>query len=70
MGLDNQQWLICNNPNKTKQNQKGSHNVGIFQHYRETIYYLIINSIIQDSLNKFPDYFRVGPFIDITHMKL
>ena len=25
---------------------------------------------IQGSLNKFPDFFRMGTFIDITHMKL
>ena len=26
--------------------------------------------IILGSLNKFPDFFRVGTFIDSTHMKL
>ena len=33
---------------------------------------LIINysSYIQGSLNKFPDFFRMGTFIDSTHMKL
>ena len=25
---------------------------------------------IQGSLNKFPDFFRMGTFIDSTHMKL
>ena len=25
---------------------------------------------IQGSLNKFPDFFRIGTFIDSTHMKL
>ena len=37
--------------------------------------YLKINNIIlqfqlQGSLNKFPDFFRNGTFIDSTHMKL
>ena len=26
--------------------------------------------VIQGSLNKFPDFFRMGTFIDSTHMKL
>ena len=25
---------------------------------------------VQESLNKFPDFFRMGTFIDSTHMKL
>ena len=25
---------------------------------------------VQGSLNKFPDFFRMGTFIDSTHMKL
>ena len=25
---------------------------------------------VRGSLNKFPDFFRMGTFIDITHMKL
>ena len=25
---------------------------------------------VQGSLNKFPDFFRMATFIDITHMKL
>ena len=26
--------------------------------------------ILRESLNKFPDFFRMGTFIDSTHMKL
>ena len=28
------------------------------------------NNKIRGSLNKFPDFFRMGTFIDSTHMKL
>ena len=28
------------------------------------------NSGLRESLNKFPDFFRMGTFIDSTHMKL
>ena len=28
------------------------------------------NTIIRGSLNKFPDFFHMGTFIDSTHMKL
>ena len=31
---------------------------------------LINNSVIQEAHNKFPDFFRMGTFIDSTHMKL
>ena len=27
-------------------------------------------SVVRGSLNKFPDFFRMGTFIDSTHMKL
>ena len=30
----------------------------------------LISSDIRGSLNKFPDFFRMGTFIDSTHMKL
>ena len=30
----------------------------------------VIYSDIRESLNKFPDFFRMGTFIDSTHMKL
>ena len=29
-----------------------------------------VNNDIQGSLNKFPDFFHMGTFIDSTHMKL
>ena len=29
-----------------------------------------IKDYVQGSLNKFPDFFRLGNFIDSTHMKL
>ena len=32
--------------------------------------YIYIYIYIRGSLNKFPDFFRVGTFIDITYMKL
>ena len=28
------------------------------------------HTYVQGSLNKFPDFFRMGAFIDSTHMKL
>ena len=28
------------------------------------------SEIVRGSLNKFPDFFRMGTFIDSTHMKL
>ena len=31
---------------------------------------VLIFGLIQGSLNKFPDLFRMGTFIDSTHMKL
>ena len=30
----------------------------------------ILYDNVEGSLNKFPDFFRMGTFIDITHMKL
>ena len=30
----------------------------------------IIAWVVRGSLNKFPDFFRMGTFIDSTHMKL
>ena len=33
-------------------------------------YILIVHRIIQGSLNKFPDFFCMGTFIDSIHMKL
>ena len=35
---------------------------------RNNIYETIV--VVQGSLNKFPDFFRMGTFIDSTHMKL
>ena len=35
-----------------------------------TEYYLYIYIYIRGSLDKFPDFFRTGTFIDSTHMKL
>ena len=35
-----------------------------------TYTYIYIYIYINGSLNKFPDFFRMGPFIDSTHMKL
>ena len=32
--------------------------------------YIYIYIYLQGSLNKFPDFFRMGSFIDSTHMKL
>ena len=32
--------------------------------------YVYIYIYIRGSLNKFPDFFRIGAFIDSTHMKL
>ena len=32
--------------------------------------HLLIYIYIRGSLNKFPDFFRMGTFIDSTHMKL
>ena len=32
--------------------------------------YIYIYIYIRGSLNKFPDFFRVGNYIDSTHMKL
>ena len=31
---------------------------------------LILDIYLRGSLNKFPDFFRMGTFIDSTHMKL
>ena len=31
---------------------------------------ILINTYTRGSLNKFPDFFRMGTFIDSTHMKL
>ena len=31
---------------------------------------LVKKMYLQGSLNKFPDFFRMGTFIDSTHMKL
>ena len=33
-------------------------------------FFLIWFIVLQGSLNKFPDFFRMGTFIDSTHMKL
>ena len=41
----------------------------IFYYYSVYIY-IYIYIYIQESLNKFPDFFRIGTFIDSTHMKL
>ena len=30
----------------------------------------IVSGYIRGSLNKFPDFFRMGTFIDSTHMRL
>ena len=30
----------------------------------------IVERFLRGSLNKFPDFFRMGTFIDSTHMKL
>ena len=39
--------------------------------YSAGIYtYIYIYIYIYGSLNKFPDFFRMGTFIDSTHMKL
>ena len=32
--------------------------------------YILCQSNIRESLNKFPDFFRMGAFIDSTHIKL
>ena len=32
--------------------------------------YSVNNHVIRGSLNKFPDFYRMGTFIDSTHMKL
>ena len=34
------------------------------------VYLLFSISKLRGSLNKFPDFFRMGTFIDSTHMKL
>ena len=31
---------------------------------------IMVSKHVQGSLNKFPDFFRMGTFIDSTHMKL
>ena len=36
--------------------------------YIDTVY--ILTQYIRGSLNKFPDFFHMGTFIDRTHMKL
>ena len=38
--------------------------------YIYTPIYIHISNNIRRSLNKFPDFFRVGTFIDSSHMKL
>ena len=30
----------------------------------------VANFTLRDAYNKFPDFFRIGTFIDSTHMKL
>ena len=40
----------------------GSHHVRLL--------YVRFSGKVQRSLNKFPDFFRMGTFIDSTHMKL
>ena len=39
-------------------------------HLMANIEYKKINTNIRRSLNKFPDFIRMGTFIDSTHMKL
>ena len=34
------------------------------------IIYIHVYIYIRESLNRFPDFFRMGTFIDSTHMKL
>ena len=34
------------------------------------IYMCVCGGGVRGSLNKFPDFFRMGTFIDSTHMKL
>ena len=38
--------------------------------YKSYILYIYIYIYIRGSLDKFPDFFRMGTFIDSTHMKL
>ena len=40
-----------------------------YTHIRSTSY-IYIYIYTRGSLNKFPDFFRMGTFIDSTHMKL
>ena len=42
--------------------------VRLYTHTHTHIMYVSIQ--IRESLNKFPDFFRTGTFIDSTHMKL
>ena len=46
----------------------GTHYIASGAHITLRKYY--VNFCIRGSLNKFPDFFRMGTFIDSTHMKL
>ena len=41
----------------------------VFNAYKQ-VFYIYIYIYIQGSLNKFPDFFPMGTFIDSTHIKL
>ena len=60
-------YMICSikkNKRKRKKNDSSfKHNAGKQSSISISIY-------IRGSLNKFPDFFRMGTFIDSTHMKL
>ena len=43
--------------------------MSILIHYNLNLF-LYLCQHIQGSINKFPDFFRMGTFIDSTHMKL
>ena len=40
------------------------------EHVEHAINMNIIKYYARDAYNKFPDFFRIGTFIDSTHMKL